>query len=457
MDQLRQLHAASFRGSVFDSVRTLQEQDRWRSPVDGKTREVLNVLPEIEGQGSFGTVYELSDFPDKCVKIEELRQGLRIYDEEFYRSCALTIELGRIGVGPPCFYNLEHGPKSGIVDGIVLRVGRGIFSQSTFWNARYGITVMQKYTSDLMRFICENQRLALRNKLNLETRITNLIDKMVAVGIVCTDMKPTNILVRYEQNKISDVRLADFDVEFCYENEKTAPEYARLALQMELCLTTYLFLRKELSYGVPVVLFASESKLLLNRLIENPGYVYEQIKQPLIETHYHYCVKMYEAASLLDRNGNLVTDIGPFAMLIGKIEERAKELEVDRESIYCVEVVNEILRRMTIRWRNACHYVHIFIKNLVIRCRTKRRLVGIFLRTAFNFEQKYPFFATFHYEFDFSYLDAFIHSKNWERPYKGKNGEIISRKKRWWLEEGKTNETRDQYNQKIVRIALEGQ
>lgn len=77
----------------------------------------------------------------------------------------------------------------------------------------YGI-IQKKYRSDLHTFFKKYHDRVTINYIEMKTH--HCIDQIYKLGLICYDLKPTNILVNYNNNgDISDLVITDFDDRWC--------------------------------------------------------------------------------------------------------------------------------------------------------------------------------------------------------------------------------------------------
>lgn len=247
-----------------------------------EARDTVRLMVETPlGHGGFGNVFKLVG-EDRAVKLEGVSD-----QEAFYESAALSIVMGESLIGPVCYKDGTY-----IARQVILQHPNG--SQSTFQpkkNAtRTGVLSMEVFTSDLEAYFKKHShQVFFREKAKIEAFLTVCIEGMVTAGILCSDIKPKNALVRCDSTGIIEkVVLSDFDTRYCCRNEESdtdsrfpkfkvcSPPFtermrdiAILAIKLLMCWTTQVYGSMEGTRSPPVI-FAEESLQFFRKCVETP-------------------------------------------------------------------------------------------------------------------------------------------------------------------------------------------
>lgn len=187
------------------------------------------------GSGSFGDIYVLKNDPAKVVKI------VRVNIEQFCQEAAINVVLGNHGVGVAAFEDdFKYGKLDIKYSTVVERVPLG------------GALVFEKYDADLSTYFRTHPD-AIQHILKINRKLSENIDRLYEFGITCSDIKPQNVLVKYTREEILEIRISDYDSNFCCLHTESGDvfphcsinrdwlEIAKNATKMQLSLTTYLY------------------------------------------------------------------------------------------------------------------------------------------------------------------------------------------------------------------------
>lgn len=268
--------AAKARRNIFKMTKTLREK--------GVTPVHHIYVKDSLGEGSFGSVYQLQEGDGSlAVKLEQAVTPRQ--QDLFNESAALSIELGDRGIGPKFYLdktlicselNIHHHSASGIS-----RITK---------SRNVGVLVMDAYSCDLETFFGKfDFTIFFDQRLQIESLLSKCIENLVNIDIICSDIKPMNVLVRHDPDgTITNARLADFDTRFCCLNHvqdlplelteyfgpfqattfkscKTSittreeKHLASLAFKMQLCWTTHMH-AKMLQTSTPPIIFYKEAQ-----------------------------------------------------------------------------------------------------------------------------------------------------------------------------------------------------
>jgi hypothetical protein len=167
--------------------------------IDGK-------YPSI-GSGAFGSVYpgKLIEGSKESVWAIKIDKGDTFRLDNSNQMNELLTEMAYYYL----FSKESIGPK-------LPPLNKAFFIETT--TNRYCI-ITQMYQRDLADYL---KSLTIKEYDNirpqLEQKLLQLIDKMLTLGVICTDMKPENVLI----NDINDIRLTDFGGDWCC-NSKIQP------------------------------------------------------------------------------------------------------------------------------------------------------------------------------------------------------------------------------------------
>lgn len=166
------------------------------------------------------------------------------------------------------------------------------------------------------------------------------IDRMCELGIVCSDMKPDNVLVLHDGPHVSKVYLSDFDKRFCCRYDGSSPsllhackdapsiktEHVKLALKTQLCWTTILH-TYPWAIGRPLI-FEEEARRFLELCADRPEML-QHLTVPLQSFHHYTDVDLFGKQPEQERTSadwrNAVSEaIRVFAHKIAPIENPTK-------------------------------------------------------------------------------------------------------------------------------------
>ena len=190
---------------------------------------------ELLGQGKYGQVFLTED--DKAVKLEYDQAGREMY-KLYKQDISMSVLMSREKIGPRVF---EEDTK--LTRCLVYYMD----DKKTTIDTLTSITTMQPFEADLGQYLkgvefVQGSVL----KTELETRLGTAIDKMYEIGILCTDMKPKNVLVNVNSDSllIEDLKICDFGGSFCWYFVDELPhssyvEYFKMATKMQFCWLSY--------------------------------------------------------------------------------------------------------------------------------------------------------------------------------------------------------------------------
>lgn len=253
------------------------------------------------GKGTFGAIYPLSPTKDEgdteyVVKIQRIEKSQ--YDLELFSAdVALCTLLGENDVGPKIAFD-----ECFVTEELILESDKEINNLfcTEFEDCVFGVIKMEKYTYDLCSFFQEND---LKSLYIVEEKLGHCIDKMHDLGVVCSDIKPHNALIKKIGRKVIDVRLTDFDFKFCCTFSDLGPclkvethddrylQLSKMATKMQMSWTTYLHCNEEvLLFKKDVIEFLKEAQkdetLIPNMMKQNlqlfDNYVLEHIPQSFL-------------------------------------------------------------------------------------------------------------------------------------------------------------------------------
>tara|TARA_B100000768_G_C11275729_1_gene375860 strand:+ start:1424 stop:2470 length:1047 start_codon:yes stop_codon:yes gene_type:complete len=156
-------------------------------------------LGELLGRGSFGRVYKLGGEQEGTV-VKEVKWSKRMHDydqwiELITAEAALNRVFGKLKVGP-----------------YVPRIGVGF--SGDFKTAYFFSEQMSGDVHELIMMLMEERRVKEYTK-EIEKQIRHHITVCVRLGVACTDLKPHNMLYKFEEDGSIRVVLADFDSFYC--------------------------------------------------------------------------------------------------------------------------------------------------------------------------------------------------------------------------------------------------
>ena len=157
------------------------------------------------GEGSYGEVFLVTkDNTSFAVKIVEINQEISFLDE-----IKLSLLFSNEKIGPTVygFYRVNTP-------------GRKM--------SGYGFIIMEKMDKTLNEYLMFNSLSKDKEKL-----LFTILQKKVKLGVMCTDIKPSNIMIKYKDSKL-DIKLIDFG-EFCCDiypeyNDQTSLELLEMLL-----------------------------------------------------------------------------------------------------------------------------------------------------------------------------------------------------------------------------------
>lgn len=156
-------------------------------------------LGELLGRGSFGRVYKLGGEQEGTV-VKEVKWSKRHHEyDQWIELIAAEAALNRV------FSKLKVGPY-------VPRIGVG-FSEN-FTTAYFFSEQMSGDVNELVMMLMQERRVKEYTR-EIEKQIRHHITVCVRLGVACTDLKPHNMLYKFEEDGSVRVVLADFDSFYC--------------------------------------------------------------------------------------------------------------------------------------------------------------------------------------------------------------------------------------------------
>jgi len=156
-------------------------------------------LGELLGRGSFGRVYKLGGEQEGTV-VKEVKWSKRHHEyDQWIEIITAEAALNRV------FSKLKVGPY-------VPRIGVG-FSED-FKTAYFFSEEMSGDVQGLILMLMDARRVKEYTR-EIEKQIRHHITVCVRLGVACTDLKPGNMLYKFEDDGTVRVVLADFDSFFC--------------------------------------------------------------------------------------------------------------------------------------------------------------------------------------------------------------------------------------------------
>ena len=156
---------------------------------------------------------------------------------------------------------------------------------------------MERYDADLKTYFRSVAGANLKIDA-IETQLSQNIDGLYDANLICSDIKPTNVLIKYRDGPLK-VRMADFDANFCCFRsvgtgfsckrplDGTLIETAKNATKMQLSWTTFLY-AKMANSNVRPVLFRESSRAFLSALGQNKDLAHDLERMHVLETFSHY-------------------------------------------------------------------------------------------------------------------------------------------------------------------------
>ena len=163
-------------------------------------------IGELLGEGTFGAVYEVVGFPERCVKIVHLSSSSGTSHEEtidkFKQETEVATSAGDDGFGPTYYRSFVHPvePRDWI---------GGILMER-----------MQGDCSELPRDA------TLANAINKQ--VPDLLRKMAFAGVDCLDLKLENLLYKRREGSSLQLKFGDFGL--CSHNDESDKNAVRLAM-----------------------------------------------------------------------------------------------------------------------------------------------------------------------------------------------------------------------------------
>jgi serine/threonine protein kinase len=148
------------------------------------------VTGPLIGEGSYGAVFQDIDDSTRLVKLQKLYSdtATRAFDQE----CRLARRFGRLLLAPAVYQTSVYT----LDDDIDL-----------------AMIVMHKFEMSLADYLDADGDTSL-----LVPHIRQLLRRLANHGVVCVDIKPSNMVVNTHEGKVTDLRLIDFGGEMCLED-----------------------------------------------------------------------------------------------------------------------------------------------------------------------------------------------------------------------------------------------
>lgn len=213
------------------------------------------------GGGSFGGVYECEHKQEEqklvCKISRFAKKGANDdLNEAKYHYLMSNLEIG-ISMPIPALY--------------LLRVNCG---EDTFV---YGVILMRRATGTLSSYLEElrSSRLEPRSMLtSVEIELRRKTEKLIDSGLMCTDIKPDNILLEWDRDDLTrnpDVFITDFGSDYC----KAHTLYPELQnpFARKVCVSMFLLVVSIMSDTKPV-LFQEEIEWFLDVAAKNAALLY---------------------------------------------------------------------------------------------------------------------------------------------------------------------------------------
>lgn len=232
---------------IVEKTEEFEEKFRERFEKSQEPQEPIRIkVGEKIGSGGYGFIHVLQSDSNKVVKF--VRQSGK---KTFCQEAAINVVLGNHDLGVTAFEDeFQYGT-------LYIEFKIGLVQRFDG-----GVMVLERYDDDLTKYfkrVFENDTTLQITFLN--KKLSENIDKLFSHGITCSDIKPENVLIKYDANKqfIKKVRISDYDSKFCCLHEiffQTHPEkrdifpgctfdkelieIAKNATKMQLSVTTYL-------------------------------------------------------------------------------------------------------------------------------------------------------------------------------------------------------------------------
>ena len=146
------------------------------------------------GKGEYGRVYEVKDQWGRtwAVKQGPLTEVDDVEKEAYYYQL-----FAAAGIGPKLYET----------------------DQNFYVDEKHTYIVMERACETLERFIRRTCPLTQSVQRDIEDKVRALFEKALAMGVICVDQKPSNILRRAD----GTLMLTDFGGDFCYEIAQDGP------------------------------------------------------------------------------------------------------------------------------------------------------------------------------------------------------------------------------------------